>query len=104
MFDAEYTHEGDACTFEVLVRRFSVAAPGVAALAEIVHDIDLKDAKFGREQTAGIAHVIAGVCATQDDDLARIERGGAVLDDTYELFRRGQRSPRSARTGAARSE
>jgi hypothetical protein len=54
---------------------------------EIVHDIDLQDGKFGREQAAGIAHVIAGVCMTQPGDLARIERGSAFFD-TYEYFRR----------------
>jgi hypothetical protein len=96
MFKAEFTHEGDRCSFEVLVDRAGLDDPALRAIGEIVHDIDLKDAKFGREQTAGIAHVIAGVCATQEDDLARIERGGAVLDDTYELFRRRQRSTRSA--------
>jgi hypothetical protein len=91
MFKAEFTHEGDHCSFEVLVDRAGLDDPALRAIGEIVHDIDLKDAKFGREQTAGIAHVIAGVCTTQADDLARIERGSAVLDDTYELFRRKQR-------------
>jgi hypothetical protein len=50
MFDAEYTHEGDRCTFEVLIQRFGFDDPGLRHLAEIVHDIDLKDAKFGREE------------------------------------------------------
>jgi hypothetical protein len=58
------------------------------ALAEIVPDIDLKDAKYGREQAAGIAHVIAGVCITPPDDMARIERSGPLFDDTYEYFKR----------------
>ena len=96
MFKAEFTHEGDRCSFEVLVDRAGLDDPALRAIGEIVHDIDLKDAKFGREQTAGIAHVIAGVCTTQEADLARIERGSAVLDDTYEFFRRRQRLTRSA--------
>src|SRR5207342_2478419 len=45
MFDAEFTHEGDNCSFEVLVERFSIREPGIRALAEIIHDIDLKDSK-----------------------------------------------------------
>jgi hypothetical protein len=61
------------------------------SIADIVHDIDLKDDKFAREQTAGIAHVIAGICLTHQDDLARIERGCALLDDTYEYFKRRRR-------------
>jgi hypothetical protein len=88
MFKGEVTHEGDMCSFEVLLARTGMDDPALRAIAEIVHDIDLKDGKFGREQTAGIAHVVAGICMSQDDDLARIERGSALLDDTYKLFRK----------------
>ena len=87
MFKGEFTHVGDRCSFEVLLERIGRDDPALQAIAEIVHDIDLKDGKFGREQTAGIAHVIAGVCASQSDDMARIERGSAILDDTYQTFR-----------------
>ena len=48
MFEAEFTHEGDRCTFEVLIQRFGLDAPGLRSLAEIVHDVDLKDAKPSR--------------------------------------------------------
>jgi hypothetical protein len=88
MFKAEITHEGDMCSFEVLLDRIGLKDPALRAIADIVHDIDLKDEKFGREQTAGIAHVVAGICASQKDDRMRIERASAVLDDTYEYFRR----------------
>ena len=88
MFKAEFTHEGDKCSFEVLLARIGLDEPALHSIAEIVHDIDLKDGKFGREQTAGIAHVIAGICMSQKDDLARIERGSAIFDDTYEHFRK----------------
>src|SRR5205823_146743 len=50
MYDAEFTHVGDRCTFEVLVERMQVADPALAALGQIVHDIDLRDGKFGREE------------------------------------------------------
>ena len=88
MFRAEFTHEGDRCSFEVLLDRIGLNDPALRSVAEIVHDIDLKDGKFGREQTAGIAHVIAGICMSHKDDLARIDRGSALLDDTYEHFRK----------------
>jgi hypothetical protein len=92
MFRGEFTHEGDRCTFEVMLERTGRGDPALRAIGEIVHDIDLKDGKFGREQTAGIADVIAGLCLTQADDLARIERGSAIFDDTYELLRRKRRA------------
>jgi hypothetical protein len=92
MFNAEFTHEGDKCSFEVLLERAGLADMALRAIAEIVHDIDLKDNKFSRPETSGIAHVIAGICRTQSDDEARIERARAFFDDTYEQFRRGNRS------------
>ncbi len=88
MFKAEFTHEGDSCTFEVMLDRIGLKEAALRPLAEIVHDIDLKDAKYGREQAAGIAHVIAGLCMTQSDDMARIERGSSLFDDTYAYFKR----------------
>jgi hypothetical protein len=87
MFEAEFTHEGDRCTFEVLLARAGLDDPALAAIGEIVHDIDLKDAKFGRAEASGIAHLIEGLSAANQDDQARIERGTAMLDDLYEYFR-----------------
>jgi len=45
MFQAEFTHDGDLCTFEVLLRHFRLGDSALRSLAEIVHDIDLKDGK-----------------------------------------------------------
>ena len=91
MFRAEFTHEGDRCSFEVMLERFGLDDPALRAIGEIVHDIDLKDGKFAREETPGIAHVIAGLCSSEDDDMKRIDRGSALLDDTYSSFQRRRR-------------
>jgi hypothetical protein len=91
MFEAEFTHEGDRCTFEVLLGRAELNDPALTAIGEIVHDIDLKDEKFGREEAAGIRSLIAGICAPDRDDAERIARGGAVFDDLYESFRKKRR-------------
>ena len=88
MFEAEFTHEGDRCTFEVLVGRLGLEDPALAPIAEIVHDIDLKDTKFGRPETPGIERLIAGIALGHRDDEARLARGTALLDDLYEWFRR----------------
>src|SRR3954467_12196653 len=88
MFEAEYTHEGDHCTFEVLLARLCQPEPALQVIAEIVHDIDLKDGKFGREEAAGIKTLVAGIAAATDDDARRLERGAAALDDLYEYFRK----------------
>jgi hypothetical protein len=86
MFEAEYTHEGDHCTFEVLLARLCQPEPALQAIAEIVHDIDLKDGKFGREEAAGIKTLIAGIAAATDDDSRRLERGATVFEDLYKYF------------------
>ena len=86
MFDAEFTHEGDRCTFEVLAGRYAPRDRALVAVGEVVHDIDCKDEKFGRAETAGIASLIQGVARTQDDDAARLERGASLFDDLYARF------------------
>jgi len=88
MFEAEFTHEGDRCTFEVLIRRFGLTDKALQTIAEIVHDIDLKDAKFARQETAGIDHLIAGIALGHKDDAARLERASAIFDGLYEYLKR----------------
>ena len=90
MVDAEFTHEGDLCTFEVLARVAGQDDAALRSVGEIVHDIDLKDAKFGRAETEGIAHVLAGIVAGTDDDDRRIERGSALFEDLYRFFSTSQ--------------
>lgn len=87
MFEAEFTHEGDRCTLEVLIERVRLDDPALSPIAEIVHDIDLKDSKFERQETLGI-ELIAGIAMSHKDDEIRLTRGAAVFDDLYEYFRR----------------
>src|SRR6266508_6856041 len=72
MFKAEFTHEGDKCTFEVLLDRCALNDPALHAIAEIIHDIDLKDSKFGRAEVAGIRTLIDGIGMATKDDSERI--------------------------------
>jgi hypothetical protein len=88
MFEAEFTHEGDRCSFEVMLERFGLRDTALAAIAELVHDIDLKDAKYEREETTGLAHLVLGLCMSERDDETRIARGGQFFDYFYDYFRR----------------
>ena len=88
MFEAEFTHEGDRCTLEILIDRTGINDPALVRIAEIVHDIDLKDQKFGRQETPGIEQVIAGIAMAHKDDETRLARGAAVFDDLYEYSKR----------------
>lgn len=83
MFDAEFGHQGDMCTFEVLSQLVRPDDTALRGIAEIIHDIDLKDFKYGRAETQGIALLLAGIVAGNDDDDRRINRGSTMFDDLY---------------------
>jgi len=86
MVGGDFTHDGDRCTLETLVRVTGLPDRGVKAIAEIVHDLDLKDAKFGRPEAAGIARMIEGLVARYANDEERLEHGFAMLDDLHEAL------------------
>ena len=88
MYEAEYTHLGEDCTFQTLVRRFGLRDRALQAMGEVVHDIDCKDDRFNHPETAGVAGLIRGIVQAHETDRARIERGTAALDDLYEFFRK----------------
>ncbi|MER8709825.1 MULTISPECIES: chromate resistance protein ChrB domain-containing protein [unclassified Mesorhizobium] len=87
MFEGEITHEGDRCSFEVLLDRAGITDTALQAIAEVVHDIDLKDSKFGREEATGIASLIAGIAMANAGDEQRIAEGASVFDNLYRYFR-----------------
>lgn len=86
MFEGEFTHVGDRCTFETLLDRFALTDPALQVIGDIVHDIDLKDEKFGRDDAAGIERVVSAIAAANSDDEARLTRGAQVFDDLYAFF------------------
>ena len=88
MFQGEFTHEGDKCTFEVLLDRVGPSDPALRAIAEIIHDIDLRDSKFGRDEAVGIRTLIDGIALTTLDDSERIARGTELFSNLYEVFGR----------------
>jgi hypothetical protein len=86
MSEAEFTHEGDRCTFEVLVRRFAPDEPALRHLGEIVHDLDLKDGKFDRPEAPGLERLIAGIVMRHAGDEARLREAIAVFDSLSRSF------------------
>ncbi len=81
---AEFGHNGDRCTFETLLNSFQLKDKALAEIAEIVHDIDLKDQKFKRPEAPGIDAIIRSLSDSLRDDHKTIEIGSAILDALYQ--------------------
>ncbi len=87
MANAEFTHEEDRCSFETILRRVKLEGdPGLVAIGEIIHDLDIADKKFDRPETPGLGAMLSGVCASTDDDRERIANAGGALDQFHSYF------------------
>ncbi|HEU4933864.1 MAG TPA: chromate resistance protein ChrB domain-containing protein, partial [Pyrinomonadaceae bacterium] len=87
MFGAEFTHQGEDCTFETLLKRFGLTnIPGLSELAQIVHDIDLKDDKFNRLEAVGLNAIINGLSESLHDDRKLVQQSSAIFDGLFTLF------------------
>ena len=87
MYGAEFTHYGEDCTFETLLKRFGLNdIKGLRELAEIVHDIDLKDDKFHRLEAAGLNAIIIGMSATLRNDRKLLQQASVIFDGLYSLL------------------
>ncbi len=83
MKDGEITHVGDNCTFEVLVKSFGIKDRAVKAIAEIVHELDMKDGRFNVPDAPGIGEVLLGVRKTGKSDKDILGRGMDVFEMLY---------------------
>ncbi len=81
---AAFTHVGDLCTFEVLVKSFAVRDKAVRKIAEIVHDLDVKDEKYGNPEATGVEEILMGIRKTVKNDSDALERGMAVFEMLYQ--------------------
>ena len=88
MAQADFTHDGDRCTFESLLREVGRRDGALEKVAQIVHDIDLKDGKYGRPETPGVQRLLEGILETSADDDGRLMRGFELFDQLYESFRK----------------
>ncbi len=84
MSGAEFGHRGEDCTYETLMKLFGLERDGaVAAIGEIVHDVDLKDRKFGRPEGIGVDAVLRGLAEQVRDDRKLLREAMAVFDGLH---------------------
>ena len=83
MVGADFGHDGDRCSFETMCRRCGLKDTALQQLAEIVHDLDLKDGKFGRTDAAGVQRLVDGLGAAHPDSGARINAALPLFDALF---------------------
>lgn len=94
MYEADFTHRGEDCTFETMIKEFGLSDDaGIRALSEIVHDIDLKDNKFNRLEAAGLSTIVRGLADLLDDDRKLVQQTNPIFDGLYELLGRDEKRP-----------
>jgi hypothetical protein len=87
MLDAEFSHHGNYCTFETLMRRFSISDKSLVKLGEMIHDADLDDARFQRVEAVGIDRVLKGWAKEGLSDQEILRRGFECFDALYAFLR-----------------
>lgn len=83
MRGGEFTHVGDLCTFEVLLKAFGLKNKTLKKIAEIVHELDVKDEKFEISEAKGIEEILIGIRKTLKDNTEALEKGMAVFEMLY---------------------
>jgi len=91
MFGVEFSHHGDGCTFETLCSVFAIDEPGLSRIAAIVHDLDLKDGRFGAAECATVGAMIDGLQLAYHKDDELLEQGVVLFDALYRSFERANR-------------
>jgi hypothetical protein len=83
MAGADFGHHGEDCTFETLLRRTGLRDRKLAILAEVVHEADLKDQKFAREEARGLDLVLRGLLSAIKDDHEALAHGMILFDGLH---------------------
>ena len=88
MLDAEFSHHGNYCTFETLIRRFAISDKSLVKIGEMIHDADLDDARFQRVEAVGIDRVLKGWAKEGLPDKEILRRGFECFDALYAFLQR----------------
>jgi hypothetical protein len=83
MDGAEFSHQGNLCTFEVMLRAFQLDETALALIAEIVHEIDLRDGRYQRPETAGVDATLRGWLLANVPDSELEQHGIALFEGLY---------------------
>jgi hypothetical protein len=101
MYSGDFSHEGGRCTFEVLTRQFGIADAAVGRLAQIVHDLDMKENQYNAPEAPAVGRMVDGLRLLHADDATLLEQGIAMFEALARSF---EASPVPPRTTKKRSK
>ena len=87
MLDADFTHQGDSCTFETLCQRFAINDSVITQIAEMVHDADLEDDKFDRKEALGIDLMLKGLAYMKKSSEEILAAGISALEALFRALK-----------------
>ncbi|MBD2108167.1 chromate resistance protein [Nodosilinea sp. FACHB-13] len=94
MDKGDFQHQGNLCTFEVMVRAFGLDNnPALQVLGQIVHEIDLRDGQYHQPQTAGVDALLRGWLLTDFSDTALEMHGIALFEGLYATLAQERATP-----------
>jgi hypothetical protein len=79
-----FGHRGDECTFETLCKEFAIRERRVRVIAQIIHDADLEDGKFGRPEGVGLDRTLIGWAKQGLSDEELLRRGMEMIEGLYD--------------------
>ena len=91
MYEGGFGHRGEECTFETLSKVFRILDPRVSVMAQMVHDADLFDEKFGRKEGFGVDEVMKGWARQKLSDQELLERGMQLAEGLYQSLQEVER-------------
>jgi hypothetical protein len=102
MYTGDFSHQGERCTFEVLARTFAIADATVGRLAQIVHDLDMKEHRYDMPEASAVSRMVDGLRQLHTDDGTLLEQGMAMFEALARSFdaspaRKPKRPKRSKR-------
>lgn len=92
----DVTHEGERCTFQVLLDRLGLKDAALRTIGEIVADLDFKESRHGHPETAGIGRLLSGLVTRHARDRDRIEKGAELFDALHAALRTAAPKERAA--------
>lgn len=97
MSDGEFGHQGNLCTFETMLLKLGLKDTGLQAMAEIVHEIDLRDGKYTRPGTEGVDRILHGWLRANFSDAELESHGVALFEGLYQAVSEVAERPRAKR-------